>query len=89
MLLPFGLIDELAKSASNSLDWMVVPFSTLISWMFITMEQVGDSSEDPFELGLNDVPITSICRSIEIELKQFLGDTEVPPALVPVADIML
>ena len=89
VLLPFGLIDELAKSPGNGLDWMVVPFSTLISWMFITMEQVGDSSEDPFELGLNDVPISAICRSIEIDLLQFIGESEVPPDLMPVADILL
>lgn len=89
LLLPFGLIDELVKSQAHGLDWMVVPFSTLISWMFITMEQVGDSSEDPFEQGLNDVPVSAICRDVEIDLRQFFDDADVSPQLVPVEDILL
>ena len=89
LLLPFGLIDELAKASATGLVWSVIPFSTLISWMFITMEQVGDSSEDPFELALNDVPLTSICRNIEIELLQMLGEKDLPEQIRPVADILL
>lgn len=89
LLLPFGLIDELAKASTDWLDWLVIPFSTLISWMFITMEQVGDSSEDPFELALNDVPLTSICRNIEIELLQMLGEKNLPEPIQPVADILM
>jgi putative membrane protein len=89
LLLPFGLVDELAKNSAGNLTWMVVPFNTLISWMFITMEQVGDSSEDPFELALNDVPLTSICRNIEIELLQLSGETTVPEPIKPVSDILL
>lgn len=89
LLLPFGLIDELSKSAGGTLVWTVIPFGTLISWMFITMEQVGDSSEDPFELGLNDVPISALARSIEIDLLQFTGDQNIPANLEPVADILL
>lgn len=53
------------------------------------MEQVGDSSEDPFELGLNDVPISALARSIEIDLLQFIGAESVPEKLQPVADILL
>lgn len=88
LLLPCGLVEELAKAPSG-LDWMVVPFATLISWMFITMEQVGDSSEDPFEMGLNDVPLTAICRGIEIDLLQSIGADRVPEPVRPIADILL
>ena len=89
LLLPFGLIDELAKATTAGLTLLVVPFSVLISWMFITMEQVGDSSEDPFELALNDVPLSAICRTIEIELLQMIGETNLPEPILPVADILL
>lgn len=89
LLLPFGLIDELAKASVTGLDWMVVPFYALIAWMFITMEQVGDSSEDPFEKGLNDVPLSSICRELEIELLQMIGSEPLPEPIKPVADILM
>jgi len=88
LLLPFGLVDELAKGTA-ALDWLVIPFSTVISWMFITMEQVGDSSEDPFEMGLNDVPMTAICRNIEIELLQLAGVDTIPEAIQAKQGVLL
>jgi putative membrane protein len=88
LLLPFSLVGELPK-AGATLDWMVVPFSTLISWIFLTMEQVGDTSEDPFAMGLNDVPLTSICRNIEIELLEMLGQTDLPERIKPKCDVLL
>jgi putative membrane protein len=36
------------------------------------MEKIGDYSENPIEGSYNDVPITSISRSIEIDLRQML-----------------
>jgi len=88
LLLPFGLMDEMAKAPAG-LDWMVIPSSTLISWIFLTMEQVGDSSEDPFEMGLNDVPITTICRNVEIDLLEMIGSENVPEKIMPIADVLL
>ena len=88
LLLPFGMVDELAKGATN-LDWLTVPFSTIISWMFVTMEQVGDSSEDPFELALNDVPMSAICRNIEIDLLQILGEKNLPAPMQAVQDVLV
>jgi ion channel-forming bestrophin family protein len=74
-LLPFGLLSEMAKT---DYPWLMIPFSVLISWVFETMEEVGDSSENPFENSINDVPMTAICRNIEIDLREMLGETELP-----------
>lgn len=87
-LLPFSLIHELGKN-SHELTWLVIPCSTLISWIFLTMEQVGDTSEDPFENGINDVPLTAICRNIEIELLEMLGETNLPEKIKPIEDILM
>ena len=53
------------------------------------MESVGDSSEDPFENFINDVPMTALCRTIEIDLRQMLGESETPPAIQPENDILM
>lgn len=45
------------------------------------MEMIGDFSENPFEGTYNDVPITSISRSIEIDLREMLGENEIPRPL--------
>ena len=52
------------------------------------MEKVGDSVEDPFEGGVNDVPISTLCRMIEIELKQMSGSDDVPALLEPVDGVL-
>jgi len=80
LLLPFGMLKEFEKLnditdgiMKGYMVWLVVPFSILISWMYTSLEQVGESTENPFEGSANDVPISHICRTIEIELKELLG----------------
>ena len=87
-LLPMALIGEFA-SMGHGLTWLMVPFSVLISWVFSTMEIVGDNSEDPFEEFINDVPMTALCRTIEIDLREMLGETRLPEKVRPVNDILL
>ncbi|MEL6760880.1 MAG: bestrophin family ion channel, partial [Myxococcota bacterium] len=88
LLLPFGLLG-LLRDWNPQWVWLAVPLSVTISWMFNTIEVVGDNSEDPFENYVNDVPMTALCRTIEIDLRQMLGEREVPEPIRPVADILM
>lgn len=87
-LLPFGIVGEFAPRG-DIVIWLTVPLSVVISWIFFTMETVGDTSEDPFENFINDVPMTALCRTIEIDLRQMLGEEEVPEPLTPEDDILM
>jgi len=87
LLLPFGLVSEF-NAMSHNIIWLTVPFHMLISWIFITMELVGDNSEDPFENFVNDVPMTALCRTIEIDLREMLGETDLPPKTQAVDDVL-
>ncbi len=89
LLLPFALAHEFHKLHDGWAIWIVVPLSVLISWIFQTIESVGDNSEDPFENYINDVPMTAICRTIEIDVRQMLGETDLPPKIVPQNDILM
>ncbi|RZL87496.1 MAG: multidrug transporter [Variovorax sp.] len=96
VLLPFGLLKEFdgLNAVVNGwmkgyMVWLVIPFSVMISWMYTTLEQVGASSENPFEGGANDVPIAQINRMIEIELRGLLGDADLPTLLRPQNNIIL
>ena len=40
------------------------------------------------ERSMNDVPMNAICRTIEIDLRQLLGETEVPPKEAAIDDIL-
>ncbi|WP_430909576.1 bestrophin family protein [Maribacter sp. 2-571] len=90
LLLPFGLLDVFEASAAKGpvdmIQWyifLMIPFSVLISWIFTTMEIVGDNSEDPFEGRINDVPMTALCRTIEIDLRDMLDEQELPESVTP------
>jgi putative membrane protein len=54
--------------------WFTVPFSVIISWIFHTMERIGEVSENPFEGTGNDIPITTMSRGIEIDIREIIGD---------------
>jgi putative membrane protein len=49
-------------------------------WIFHTMNRIGRVGENPFEGSANDVPISTIARGIEIDLRQNLGESadEIP-----------
>ena len=62
------------------LVWFAVPFSALMSWIFHVMERIGRVGENPFEGTANDVPISTMSRGIEIDLREMLGE---PPESIP------
>lgn len=53
---------------------MNIPFSAVTGWVFVSLEKVGENSSNPFEGGANDVPISSIARRVEIEMRNMLGE---------------
>ena len=84
-IVPFSLFpyaQELGKSAGieHWTAWLNVPFSAVVGWFFVSLEKVGENSSNPFEGGTNDVPISSIARGIEIEIRSMLGEqTDLKP----------
>ncbi|MBP4139240.1 bestrophin family protein [Flavobacterium geliluteum] len=88
VLLPFGLLKDLSALANWGI-WLTIPFSMLISWVFFTMEQIGEYSENPFDNSINDIPISAICINIEIDIKEMLDDTDLPAKLQPENNVLL
>lgn len=95
-LLPFCIIrefdrlnDGVSGLLAGQMAWLTIPFSALVSWMYVSLDQVGESTENPFEGGANDVPISQISRLVEIDLRQMLGETALPPPLRSKNDIIL
>jgi putative membrane protein len=62
------------------ITWLAIPFSVVVMWVFYTMNRIGRVGENPFEGSANDVPISTIARGIEIDMRQNLGesDSEIP-----------
>lgn len=89
VLLPFGLIPAFLELNSGWGNWIAIPFIALVGWVYIMMELIGDYSENPFEGLGNDIPMLSLCRTIEIDLREMLGEEDLPEAIKPVRDVLL
>jgi len=99
LLLPLALVPQFADigmefSATypvigNLFVWFSIPFYVTVAWVFHTMERIGRTGENPFEGTANDVPISTIARSIEIDLRQNLGESKdkIPEQFPTVWDI--
>ena len=79
-LLPFTMIPELIGLGAYGAI-VAVPVAVLVAWIYLTMELVGDYSENPFQGMANDIPMLSLCRVIEIDLREMLGETDLPPGI--------
>ena len=87
-LLPFGMVGEFAKLGDDMI-WMSVPVGVIVGFIYVVMELIGDYSENPFEGLYNDIPMLSICRIIEIDLLQTLGEKEVPMPIQPKENVLI
>lgn len=72
----------------SALGWFTPLGSTLVGFIFLALDKIGRDLEDPFDDKVHDIPLTAICRTIEINLRQMLGETELPPDVVPVDGVL-
>lgn len=78
--LPFGLVGEVAE---------FTPIIVLVvSYAFFGLDVIGDEIEQPFGEDDNDLPLDALSRMIEVNLRQRIGETELPPLLKPVDEYL-
>ncbi len=80
LLLPIGMVE--------SLGWFTPIGSTLVGFMFVALDKIGRDLEDPFDNSIYDVPMTAITRTIEINLRQLLGERELPAPEPPIHGVL-
>ena len=81
LLLPSGLV--------SSLGWITVPVSFVTAIVFWMIEGMSRALQDPFENLITDTPVLAISRTIEINLRQQLGETELPQKIEPVDGVLM
>jgi len=79
-LLPLAMV--------SSLGWFTPLGSTLVGGIFLALDKIGRDLEDPFDNTIHDIPLTSITRTIEIDLRQILGETNAPEPLPVVNGVL-
>jgi ion channel-forming bestrophin family protein len=75
LALPFGLVDQLGLAT------VIVVLA--LTFVLLVLETIGRILEDPFTTAPNCLPLSAICRNIEINLRQQLGERELPEPIKP------
>jgi putative membrane protein len=79
LLLPLGMVASLR---------LLTPFgSTLVGLIFLALDQIGRDLEAPFENLPNDISLRAISRTVEINLKEMIGE-QAPGPLAPIDGIL-
>jgi putative membrane protein len=83
LVLPIYLLGLFSTDVSKILS---IPVAVVIIILFGFANKVGEVMEDPFENRIHDIPMTTLCNTIERDMLQLLPNTEVPAKLHPVDD---
>jgi putative membrane protein len=75
VMLPLALV--------TNMGWYTPLGSTLVGFIFLALDQIGRDLEYPFDNTIYDVPMTSLTTTIEIDLRQLLGETVLPASEKP------
>ncbi|MBF2718644.1 hypothetical protein IP510_01950 [Psychrobacter sp. NG254] len=75
IMLPFGLV--------ASLGWATPLICAVIAYTFFGLDALSEELEEPFGLAANQLPLTALSRTIEINLREALGETDIPPDITP------
>lgn len=73
VFLPFALVDQLGLAT--------VAASVAVTFVFCVLDRIGGIIEVPFSAGINGLPLSAICRTIEIDLRGMLGEQDLPAPL--------
>ncbi|HSN97233.1 MAG TPA: bestrophin family ion channel [Candidatus Nanopelagicales bacterium] len=75
LALPFGIV--------KSVGLFTPVVVGIVAYAFYGLDAIGDEIENPFGLDPNDLPLSGLSRMIEVNLRQRLGEPELPPLLKP------
>lgn len=78
LLLPLGLVGGIEN------DWIAVPLTVLVCLSFSLISEVGRVLEDPFTMFWPALPLSALATTIEVNLRERLGERDLPA--LPVAN---
>jgi putative membrane protein len=85
-LLPFSLLSEVDIVTTT---WMLLPVTVIIGWVFHMIYLNGSVYAYPFSNNRFDTPMTSICNTIEIDLKEMMGEKYIPEKIKVINGILM
>ncbi len=79
--LPFSLVDVSV--------FVLLPASLTLSFALLAVDKIAFFLQDPFDDCPTDIPMYTLSRNIEINLKQQLGEKKLPEAITPTNGVLM
>lgn len=80
-LVPLGLV--------SILHWFTPAVSVIIAFAFMALNHISHQIETPFSTRDNDLPLSALCRAIEIDLRERVNALPIPESVKPVKGVLL
>ncbi|QRQ99438.1 bestrophin family protein [Dyadobacter sandarakinus] len=81
LILPMGLVESIGRIS--------IPVTFTISFLFFYVEWIAYIMQNPFENGPNDIPMTTLSRTIEINLLQMIDAPKIPEKILPKKGVVM
>ena len=75
LMLPYGML--------LSTGPFVILICLLVSFFFFMLENIAFYLQDPFSNRSADIPMSALCRTIEINIKELIEENDIPEKLQP------
>lgn len=75
LLFPLAVVERMG--------WWTIPVNLLVCTAFSLIAEAGRVLEDPFTFFFNGLPLSAFSRMIEVNARQRLGESDLPPMLTP------
>ena len=81
LIFPFAVV--------HHIGWAVIPVNLLVCLAFGLISEAGRVLEDPFNMFYNGLPLMAMARTIEVNIRERLGERELPAIPEPVDGILM
>ncbi len=81
LLLPFALVSQMG--------WKTVFLAPMVAFLFGALQRFGEEVQHPFEPKDDGLPLDTMVRQFEIEVRQRLGESRLPEPLREEAGVLL
>jgi putative membrane protein len=79
VLAPFGILSLVPGAI-----WWTVPLAIVLSGVFVVLAVTGAANDEPFGNRVTDVPLAALCAELERDVREILGERDLPPVPRPV-----
>ena len=72
----------------DDFNFQVLVIRGIVAYVFVSLDRIQELLKNPFGNSIADTPMTALSRTIEIDLKEMLGEKNLPDPVKPINGIL-